>query len=68
MERRKLKIENFTKEELWEIAKAGFFATDYIGETLVDLSKSELTKKEAIEKIRDYLDDYDSEIEKYKYV
>lgn len=68
MGRRKWKIESFTKEELWEMANAGRLALWRISGTLIDLSKGHMNQQKAIEEIRDYLDDYDSEIEKYKYV
>lgn len=64
---RKLKIENFTKEELWEMMNAGRLVLWRISGTLIDLSKGYMNQKEAIEKIRDHLEDYDSEMEKYKY-
>lgn len=67
MGRKKWKIESFTKEELWEMMNTGRLALWSISGTLIDLSKGYMNQKEAIEKIRDYLEDYDSEMEKYKY-
>lgn len=64
---RKLKIENFTKEELWEIVNTDRLALWRISGTLINLSKGHMNPKEAVEEIRDYLEDYDSEMEKYKY-
>lgn len=64
---RKWKIENFTKEELWEMVNIECLALWSISGTLIDLSKGGMNQKEAIEKIRDRLEDYDSEMEKYKY-
>ena len=64
---RKWKIENFTKEELWEMVNIECLALWSISGTLIDLSKGCMNQKEAIEKIRDRLEDYDSEMEKYKY-
>lgn len=63
---RKWKIESFTKEELWEIVNAERFALWRISGTLINLSKGHMIQKEAIEEIRDYLEDCDSEMEKYK--
>ena len=67
MGRRKWKIENFTKEELWEMMNTECLALWSISGTLIDLSKGYMNQKEAIEKIRDHLEDYDSKVEKYKY-
>ncbi len=67
MRRKKWKIESFTKEELWEIANTGRLALWRISGTLINLSKGHMNQQKAIEEIRDYLEDYDSEIEKYKY-
>ena len=64
---RKWKIESFTKEELWEMMNAGHLTVWSISGTLIDLSKGYMNQKEAIEKIRGHLEDYDSEMEKYKY-
>lgn len=66
MGRRKWKIESFTKEELWEMMNTGHLALWGISRTLIDLSKGHMNQKEAIEEIRDHLEDYDSEMEKYK--
>ena len=67
MGRRKWKIESFTKEELWEMMNTGMLALWGISGTLIDLSKGCMNQKEAIEKIRDHLEDCDSKMEKYKY-
>lgn len=67
MGRRKWEIESFTKAELWEMANAGSFTLWRISETLINLSKGHMNQKEAIEKIRDCLEDCDSKMEKYKY-
>ena len=64
---KKWKIESFTKEELWEMMNTGQLTVWSISGTLIDLSKGYMNQKEAIEKIRDHLEDYDSEMEKYKY-
>lgn len=63
---RKWKIESFTKEELWEMMNTGHLALWRISGTLIDLSKGHTNQKEAIEKIRERLIDYGSEMEKYE--